>query len=588
MRFLVSRFVAVAACCAALGAQVPPIAPVSGGPAGPPTRASAPSPARASTPSQVPTDAETQRVVARAREAEERGDLASARAAWNEAARMFPSGPSADDCIGRGRALEIRSMLRTEIAQAARVDSGTWDELHMSSIDELGVEIDGRRVTWSEVPIELMTRATARARPSQLARIGLVFETLARGSPSERDAALADLARLLDKKQIDPFDAFCAVARTKGELPPRGGYVFREGRWVGARELARAAGDAALEDLAKRFENAPPPQRDHLRDALAKLGEAAAARYARALQVRWTNAVEALQRGNLLADLDAVAKLRADLDAKRKTALDLVFDEARYFYPYEPPACPAEKAKLYAAVQHEVDARVGAVRDLWKSGKRAELGPSARAALEEIAWNRARQSEQKLAFDLPSAVPAWIEGIEPALEAVDVRTFAWNAAERAELAEDRATTQANRRNFASKEWDSLRAPSSEERAQVEITNEYRAMLGRRVLAWNPKLEAAAQRHADYMSTSGELGHFEPDPARHAPEDRMRLEGYAAPGGENCCTSNGGAEGAHAGWVQSSGHHRNILAPAHREMASAVSGSCWTQEFGDASEMRAAR
>src|SRR5262249_41484754 len=83
---------------------------------------------------QTSTETEAQRVVSGAREAELRGDLAAARTAWNEAARLIPSGPQCDECIGRGRALEIRLILRTEIAQAARADSGAWDELRMSSI----------------------------------------------------------------------------------------------------------------------------------------------------------------------------------------------------------------------------------------------------------------------------------------------------------------------------------------------------------------------------------------------------------------------------------------------------------------------
>ena len=578
MRFLTTISIGILVSLAALGAQVPtsPTSPTNSG--------GAQVGSTGGSTAQATDETAAQRAAARARDAEEHGDLAAARGAWNEAARLFPPGPQCDDCIGRGRALEIRLILRTEIAQAARADSGSWDELRMSSIDADGADVDGRRTAWNDMPIELLTRAAARAHPSQLARIGLVFETLARGSKSEKDAALADLARLLDKKQVDPFDAFCAVARTRNELPPRGGYVYRDGRWVGARELARAAGDAALEDLAKRFETAVPPHRDRLREALEKLGEPAKARYARALETRWTNALETLRRGTALSEIDQVAKQRAELDVKRKAALDLVFDEARYFYPYEPPACPAEKAKLYAAVQHDVDVRVAAVRDLWKSSKRVELAPGVRAALEEVEWVRARASEQNLALEVPNTVPAWIEGIEASLGAVDLRTFAWSASERAALAEDRATELANQRSFASKEWDTQRAPNSEERAQVEITNEYRAMLGRRVLAWNPKLQAAARHHADYMSKTGDLGHFEPDPAHHTPEDRMRLEGYASGAGENCCMSSGGAGGAHEGWVHSSGHHRNLLAPAHREMASAVSGSYWAQDFGDASEI----
>lgn len=125
--------------------------------------------------------------------------------------------------------------------------------------------------------------------------------------------------------------------------------------------------------------------------------------------------------------------------------------------------------------------------------------------------------------------------------------------------------------------------NSEEAEQVEITNEYRRMLGRRVLAWNPKIQDAAQGHSDYMSLTGDFGHFEKDPARKGPVERLKLAGYTFGGGENCAMGGFGPEGAHSGWTQSSGHHRNLLGPKHREMASAISGPYWTQNFGSGQE-----
>jgi uncharacterized protein YkwD len=42
---------------------------------------------------------------------------------------------------------------------------------------------------------------------------------------------------------------------------------------------------------------------------------------------------------------------------------------------------------------------------------------------------------------------------------------------------------------------------------------------------------------------------------------------------------GDPQAAHDGWLRSSGHHRNILMPGHREMASASASNYWTQNFG---------
>ena len=112
------------------------------------------------------------------------------------------------------------------------------------------------------------------------------------------------------------------------------------------------------------------------------------------------------------------------------------------------------------------------------------------------------------------------------------------------------------------------------------------MFGRRVLAWNAKIQAAAQRHADYMSLTGDFGHFEPDPLRHSPADRLKLEGYKSGGSENCHMGDSGAEGAHLGWTHSSGHHRNLLIATHREMASGIAGPYWCQNFGAGREFEA--
>jgi uncharacterized protein YkwD len=43
-----------------------------------------------------------------------------------------------------------------------------------------------------------------------------------------------------------------------------------------------------------------------------------------------------------------------------------------------------------------------------------------------------------------------------------------------------------------------------------------------------------------------------------------------------------AQGAHNGWIHSSGHHRNILMPGWSEMGTGQSGRYWTQNFGFAS------
>jgi uncharacterized protein YkwD len=131
-----------------------------------------------------------------------------------------------------------------------------------------------------------------------------------------------------------------------------------------------------------------------------------------------------------------------------------------------------------------------------------------------------------------------------------------------------------------KEVDAALFPNVAEREQVRITNRYRMLMGRRAVAWNPRVQVAAQGHSEYMANTGDFGHFEQgDPKRHSPFDRMKLAGYPKGASENCAMIGGDPQGAHDGWLHSSGHHRNILMSGHREMASASASNYWTQNFG---------
>ena len=226
---------------------------------------------------------------------------------------------------------------------------------------------------------------------------------------------------------------------------------------------------------------------------------------------------------------------------------------------------------------------MAAVREVWESPRRARLATAFRAALEEIAWSRSVQAPRQLAFAWDPAVPAWVEQIDRSSEVVDLASFALDAREAGLLARDRAVLELNEATWKRGKFDAASTPNAEEQEQVRVTNRYRALLGRRVLAWNPKVQAAAQGHADYMSKTGDFGHFEPDPARHGPVERLKLAGYPGVGGENCHMGDSGAEGAHVGWTQSSGHHRNLLEVGHKEMASAIAGPYWCQNFGAAGE-----
>lgn len=523
---------------------------------------------------------------ARARTLEQQGELAKAREILLAVSHLSDPGPLRDACVDAARALGMRLDLRREIAAARPLDERVFGELGIEQASETGLVVRGERMAWKDVPLELLARAGAAARISHGARAGLVFERLARGVAKEKEAALADLGRMLEKQEIEAHDASAAVARARDERLPARGYVFRNGKWIDADVLASEAHLAALEALGRALENASAFEREARLAALDAEAQEGRARADLALEARWRNAAAEILKSPVFDGLRALAREHAELEARRKHALELIFDEQKYFYPYNPPECPQEQAKLYAGVQQEVDTRVAAVREAWKISRGVHVPERLRAAVEELGWNARVQRGRKLDFAWPAELPEWVRWIDLAQENVDLASFACSAAERERRAQDARVAAFNAAALAAKESDKLAEPNSEERAQLAITNEYRRMLGRALLAWNRKLQLAAQKHGDYQSKTGEFGHFEQDPARHGPVERMRAEGYKGGGGENCHMGDSGPEGAHVGWTHSSGHHRQILSERAHELGVAVSGSCWTQDYGDGSEWNA--
>ncbi|MEZ6018078.1 MAG: CAP domain-containing protein [Planctomycetota bacterium] len=303
---------------------------------------------------------------------------------------------------------------------------------------------------------------------------------------------------------------------------------------------------------------------------------------AEALEARFQAALARLERVGSLKRLEKVAEQRQKLDTARKDALALIFDEQRYFYPYRPPEVPAAKAATYPAVQREVDELVDAVASVWDQRASAKIPELLRRELPELGWLRRRAPLARGKLVFPPELPAWVEGLPIDADAVDLASFAWTVDEAYELARSRAICARNEAVWAALDGERNpkgHVPDRVEREQVRVTNAYRAMFGRRALAWNSLLHEAASGHSDYMSRTGDFGHYEPTAERHSPFDRMGLVGYSRGVSENCHMGSGDAEGAHRGWRSSSGHHRNLLMAGHREMASAVDGGYWTQNFG---------
>ena len=153
---------------------------------------------------------------------------------------------------------------------------------------------------------------------------------------------------------------------------------------------------------------------------------------------------------------------------------------------------------------------------------------------------------------------------------VTVRNFAWTVGERKELDFSERIMKYNM-------VVDVKATQAE-MIQMETTNEYRLMMGRRALAINPKIHRAARGHSEEMSKLGYFSHFSPNKERRTPFQRMALEGYTSGVSENIALA-GGPVHAHKLWLHSSAHHRNILSPGSTEFATGNCGNYWTQNFG---------
>ncbi len=322
----------------------------------------------------------------------------------------------------------------------------------------------------------------------------------------------------------------------------------------------------------------------------AKGSETARVALAEALQGRWERAHEKLLAAKLEKKFTKLLKQRARLDQARQHALELIEDEERYFYPYLQPEVSADKAAQYSKVQAEVSQRVAALQKIWNKSAQVKPSSSVRAMLREIDWLRARQEHVRRPFAFRDGTPDWLVWLAPDVKAFDLKTLALSRKEAQRMRHDREIAAYNERLWAQtklpkrvqteeEQIQSDQFPTEAEREQVRVTNDYRAMMGRRALSWDARLQAATHHHSEYQSRTGEFGHYQKDEATRTPFQRMRLAGYTKGVSENCSKGHTDPFGALMGWTRSSGHHRNLIMKGHRQMASAIAGDIWTQNFG---------
>jgi tetratricopeptide (TPR) repeat protein len=382
------------------------------------------------------------------------------------------------------------------------------------------------------------------------------------------------------------IDSAIAYQKNLDSVPP-GGFVRVGAAWKSGAELTlkREIGDAS-----KFFALIHSPKAAEADAARAKLDELLRANpegmkaWAMAQRDELRAAFEKAPESKTLALLhERVASLKG----ARESALKLIFDEVKYFYPYRVPECPPDKAATYGAVQQEVDELVARVRAIWGEESAAAPEPSIRSAtflnvVGELHELRTILCDLGVVRDEvdKALAPCWL--LPAHADAITVRNLAGDVYDVSRLNHDELVLASNRA------LDPATAgAAADELRQLEITNLYRAMMGRRLLLWSGKLRNAARGHSEWMERTATFRHEEESGSpRETPSDRARLAGYPGGAAENIEYGEADAMRAHVGWLHSSGHHRNILMIDHTEFGDGHVGTYWTQNFGDSLDYKA--
>jgi hypothetical protein len=433
----------------------------------------------------------------------------------------------------------------------------------------VGSSVGGEvRLRWPELSAEGVLALAEQAKAAGRAALGAAAMLYQRGESSLAESLLARTVQA-DATLQPAVDR--VIARGRGEpFDPRGYRLAKEG-FVSARSIEV---QKSAQALTARLETALRDKNRAVREALVTevlaAGPDSVAVLSAAMRRELDKQIGKLQASSLKKQVDRLAAQREQLDAVRKNARDLIYDETRYFYPYKPPAVSSDRYAEYVRVQAEVDRRVAALRTVWADDRaRVRVPESLRADLDRLDYT-AKVLAQVGELDAAALQDIeWARAVPPG-DSIGVRDYCRTPAERSELEEWRRVEA----------YNAAIGPtlSSAQREQLKVTNEYRAMFRHRPLAVVKSLCEASQGHAVEMAKLGYFAHMSPTPERRTPYDRMRLAGYTFGVSENIALVDG-AQGAHNAWCTSSGHHRNLLSPSHREMGIGADGRYWVQNFG---------
>jgi hypothetical protein len=520
-----------------------------------------------------------------ARQIELQGDYQRAAIVVREAATKLDASDPEYAGVLRGRADDLEHLhalvqwLRSRIESGAKVelpasDAGSGSLLVSTAGERLVV--GDRVLDFAAIDAVAFARWLSAQKAASPALLGGAVVAFRADQPESAEALLVQ-ALSTDKALAGSVSS--VLARGRGEIADAAGYTLVDGRLIAVREIEARKRGKALVPVVHKVARLPDARRDQELDGLLAKGPRELDAVVIALREVANTTALRIEADPFRKFVDQLAERRRLLDEARREAKDLIYDEVRYFYPYRAPAVSGEKESEYWKVQAEVDARVAKVRELWdpKAMKAQRVPKKLTDELRAFDWTvKVLNGFGERIVD-PEDRVSWLRGL-PTDRPIDIRSFAWDAAEAARFHEDARVTALNQRLG--------KRLGSGERESVALTNEYRALFGHRLLAINEKLVEAARSHAKEMGHMGYFSHFSPIPERRSPFDRMKLAGYSMGSSENIANYPSAA-GAHNGWLHSSGHHRNLLHPSHTEFAIGNDGRLFVANFGRGEEYREA-
>jgi uncharacterized protein YkwD len=121
-----------------------------------------------------------------------------------------------------------------------------------------------------------------------------------------------------------------------------------------------------------------------------------------------------------------------------------------------------------------------------------------------------------------------------------------------------------------------------ERRVVDLVNQIRVQQGLRALAYDTRLDAAAEQHTQHMTLVDQMAHD--GIGDGTPGERIAANGFVNAWGENVAVGQTTAEQVVQEWMASPGHRANILNPTFSHIGVAVGVNAagrpyWAQEFG---------